>query len=263
MASNDLRSILAGWEYDPEAITVRRIHGEDGRVKIQMRLDLGVLQMETSGRPDGMRPFGAESLLHHQQARLADYINRNGTDLGFSLSPSECRALREESVMFYHRYLSLFVLEDYEGVVRDTARNLAVLDLCKRFAAEPGDREVLEQYRPYIIMMNSRGQAHKSLRRRKYKTALAAVDNGLRTVREHFEQLSQPELFEESSEVEILQRLRAEIVESMPRTPVRRLEHDLAAAVREERYEDAAALRDRIAAMKSRARARPRKKPER
>ena len=53
MATNDLRPILGGWEYEPGQIMVRKIVGLDGAVKIQMRLDLGVLQMESTGRPDG------------------------------------------------------------------------------------------------------------------------------------------------------------------------------------------------------------------
>ena len=45
----------------------------------------------------------------------------NGTDLGFQLTANQCQSLREEAVQYYQRYLSLFVLEDFEGVVRDTA----------------------------------------------------------------------------------------------------------------------------------------------
>ena len=38
--------------------------------------------------------------------------------------------------MFYHRYLSLFVLEQFEAVIRDTQHNLNVLDICKRFGPD-------------------------------------------------------------------------------------------------------------------------------
>ena len=51
MKGNDLEHILRAWPYEPGHITVRRILGDDDRVKIQMRLDLGVLQMEVTGRP--------------------------------------------------------------------------------------------------------------------------------------------------------------------------------------------------------------------
>ena len=129
MSVDDIRPILQGWPYRPGEITVRKIRGDDGREKIQMRVDLGLLQMEATGRPDGQRPHRCESLLHHHLKRLRDYESRNGTRLGFELTPDECSALRDEALMYYQRYLSFFVLEEYEHVERDTARNLRVLDL--------------------------------------------------------------------------------------------------------------------------------------
>ncbi len=159
-ASNkDITPVLRGWDYEPGTINVRKVSGLDGAPKLQMRLDLGLLQMEMTGRPDGTRPHGCESLLDYFEKQLIDHRRRNGTDLGFQINPSSCQSLREEAVMYYHRYLSLFVLEEFPGVVRDTARNLRVLDLCHKFAAEEQDRLVLEQYRPYITMMNARAQA--------------------------------------------------------------------------------------------------------
>src|SRR5262245_18875727 len=175
MASHDLRRILAGWDYEPNQITVRKITGDDGAIKIQMRLDLGLLQMEVAGRPDGQRPHGFESCLHYHEHQLEDHIEKNGTELGFELSPEECQALREEAVQYYHRYLAEFVLEDFQGVERDTSRNLRVLDLCSAYSQEESDREVLEQYRPYLIMMNTRAQVHLALRKGSFKTALARV----------------------------------------------------------------------------------------
>jgi len=70
--SQDLTHILEGWDYDPDDVRVRLVEGEDGCRKVQLRVDLGVLQMEMDGRPDGFRPEGHESWLdyyeHAQQA---------------------------------------------------------------------------------------------------------------------------------------------------------------------------------------------------
>ena len=44
--SKDIGSILDGWPHESGKISVRKIRGEEGRVKIQLRLDLGLLQME-------------------------------------------------------------------------------------------------------------------------------------------------------------------------------------------------------------------------
>jgi len=253
MASYDLRRILAGWEYEPGQITVRKISGDDGAVKIQMRLDLGILQMEASGRPDGRRPHGEDSLLDYHLKRLQLHEQRNGTPLGFELTPEECQTMREESSQYYHRYLAEFVLEDFAGVERDTARNLKVLDLMGKFAVEESDRLSLEQFRPYLIMMNTRAQVHMALRQGRFKTALARVESGLSRIQEIFSEYADEEAFEDASEVMILMALRKEIRARMPADPVEKLEAELNKAVDDERYEDAAVLRERIEAMRAKA----------
>jgi len=256
MASHDLRRILAGWDYEAHQITVRKIAGDDGAVKIQMRLPLGVLQMEVTGRPDGSRPHGFESLLEHHEARLNEYQRRNGTDLGFEVSPDDSQALRDESVMYYHRYLAEFVLEEFDTVERDTARNIRVLDLCRRYAREEADRLVLEQYRPYLVMMNTRAQAHSALRSGSLKTALARVNAGLTTIQNIYAENADgdEEAVEESTEASILESLRDEIIARLPADPVEKLERDLEKALREERYEDAAHLRDQMSEVQARRR---------
>lgn len=251
MASLDLRRILAGWTYEPNQITVRKIAGDDGAVKIQMRLPLGLLQMEVTGRPDGQRPFGFESLLDHHLHRIQEHVRRNGTELGVELSGDECNSLRDEAVMYYHRYLAEFVLEDFEGVERDTARNLRVLDLCQRFACEESDRSALEQYRPYLLMMNTRAQAHLRLRKGLFKSALARVDAGLTAIRNVLSEAGEPELYEELTEVSILEALRDEIAARLPLDPLERLERELDRAVGEERYEDAAAIRNELSQLRA------------
>ncbi len=250
MASYDLRRILAGWDYEPGQITVRKISGDDGAVKIQMRLDLGLLQMEVSGRPDGRRPHGSESLLDYHVAELEKYRERNGTELGFELSPEECQALREEAVQYYHRYLAEFVLEDFEGVERDTSRNLELLELCRKCAREESDRVAIEQYRPYLIMMNTRAKVHLSLRQGRFKTGLAQVDSGIASIEDVLADYGNED-GDESTELMILRSLRQEIVARMPTDPVEKLEGELDRAVSEERYEDAAVLRRRIEAMRT------------
>ena len=53
--------LLRDWPYDPNGISVRKKRGDDGREILQMRLDLGLLQLETAGRPDGQKPHGADT----------------------------------------------------------------------------------------------------------------------------------------------------------------------------------------------------------
>jgi hypothetical protein len=250
-ASNkDIGPVLRGWDYEYGTINVRKISGADGRPKLQMRLDLGLLQMEMTGRPDGRRPFGSESLLEHYESRLAEHEKRTGNEDGFTLTGGECRSLREEAVMYYQRYLSLFVLEEFGGVVRDTGRNLRVLDLCNKYAVDEDDKLALEQYRPYLIMMHARAKASISLREKRLKEALREIDRGLEDIREFFERYGQPEAFAGANEVKVLKRFAREVRKKLPVDPVRRIEKKLGKAIKDERYEEAAKLRDKLAAMK-------------
>jgi UvrB/uvrC motif len=244
--SKDITPLLKGWDYEPGTINVRRINGLDGSPKLQMRLDLGLLQMELTGRPDGTRPHGCESLLEYYEDQLQDHKRRNGTELGFHLTADQCSALREEAGLYYHRYLSLYVLEDFPAVVRDTARNLRVLDFCGKFAVDEQDRLVLEQYRPYITMMNTRASASILFKDAKYKPALEVVNDGLEKIREFFTHFGQPEAFAQANEVKVLKQFARDIRKKLPIDPIAKLQSQLDKAVRAEEYEEAARLRDEI-----------------
>ena len=246
MPDKDITPLLKGWDYEPGTINVRKISGTDGMPKLQMRLDLGLLQMELNGRPDGVRPHGFESLLDYYERELTDHKSRNGTELGFHLNADQCQSLREEAVMYYHRYLGLFVLEDFRGVVRDTARNLRVLDLCGKYATDDHDRLILEQYRPYIIMMNTRAQASIQFKEKKYTAAAQIVASGLQNLKEFFIRFGQEEAYGQSSEVRVLKRFAKEIRRKIPVDPMTNLQQQLDKAVKIEDYERAARLRDEI-----------------
>lgn len=248
--NKDISPLLRGWDFETGSINVRKILGVDGVPKLQMRLDLGLLQMEMTGRPDGNRPHGCESLLEYFEGQLKEHRRVNGTELGFHLTRRQCSQLREEAGMYYHRYLGLFVLEDFTAVVRDTARNLRVLDLCGRYAVDEQDRLILEQYRPYITMMNARAQASIEYKAEQYSLALRTVQRGLRRIRQFFREFGQEEAFKESSEVRSLKRMARDIRKKVPKNPIKVLQMKLHNAVKREAYERAAVLRDQIEAMK-------------
>lgn len=244
--SLDISHIMDGWPFEPGQITTRKIRGDDGREKIQLRLDLGVLQMDTAGRPDGSRPHGYECLLSYYEHELQKYIQEHGNDKGFTLDEKACELLRAESVMYYHRYLAEFVLDDYEAVECDTARNLRMLNFCKAYAQEESDRFVQEQYRPYVTMMNARARAHMSLRDNRPKAAKVVVEKAMVKITEFYNQFGQEKLASASGEIAILQALITEIGSRIPVDPMKQLREDLTRAVDAEKYEEAAALRDQL-----------------
>ena len=246
MPAKDLHTIMDDWPYEPGQINVRKIRGNDNHIKIQMRVNLGILQMEIKGRPDGSRPYNHESLLEYHRERVEAHNRNTGTDLDFALDPEECQAIREETFQYYQRYLANFVLEDYEAVAKDTKRNLEVLDFCRQYAAEEEDQYLLEPYRPYIVMMHVRSQAMLAMEKGHFRTALNHIEAGLRQLKVFYRQFGQPGAYRESSEAEVLRALRREIRRHVPQDPIRKARKMLDRAVREERYEDAARLRDEL-----------------
>ena len=199
-----------------------------------------------TGSPDGVKPHGFESLLEYFESQLIDHQKRNGTEFGFHLTRDQCQSLREEAVMYYHRYLSLFVLEDFKGVVRDTSRNLRVLDLCGRYAVEEQDRLILEQYRPYITMMNARAAASLPFKDKRYAEALRIVQDGMNAIKDFFQRFGQEEGYAQSNEVKVLKRFARDIRKKMPVDPIAKLKTQLDRAIKGEHYEEAARLRDEI-----------------
>lgn len=243
---SDLRTILGDWAYEPGKISVRKIIGGDGREKIQTRIDLGLLQYELLGRPDGERPHGCESLLEYQEQRLRAHVERCGEAGGFAIGSADCQMLRHEAHLYYQRFLALFVLEDYERVVQDVARNLRVLDLCREFGEAELDRHALEAQRAYFTMMHGRASASRALRRGRHDDALRIAEEAIAEVQRLGAGLDEMVDLETLPELRLLRELQEEILERMPSDAVPRLERALAAALADEDYETAADLRDRL-----------------
>ncbi len=240
----DLRTILDGWDFEPGKISVRKIIGRDGREKIQTRIDLGVLQMDCTGRPDALRPQGCESLLDYQEQRLRAHIAASGNDEDFLLSPEECRDLRHEAYLYYQRYLSLYVLEEYDGVERDTTRNLRVIDLCEHYGAAARDRELLRSQRAYVTMMNTRAKAQLAVARGRADTALSIVESGISDLERQYDEEEEDDSW--LREADTLRVLRREILERLPEDTPAKLQSELEWALATEDYEQAAKLRDRL-----------------
>jgi hypothetical protein len=249
MSSDDLTELMRNWPHEPGAVNVRRITGNDGRPKIQIRVDLGVLQMEFDGRPDGEKPHGFDSLLDYQQDRLSRYIQENGSSVGFVLSSDECAAIRAEAVQFYHRYVGLFALREFARVIGDTLRSIAIFDLCRDFGETNRDRTVLEQFRPQVISMRVRSEAEAAIGANRSKDALAALDQGLEELRQVYEEAGMARQYDRANEVQLLRGMRDMLVPKLPASQKAELMERLRAAIDAENYELAAILRDELKMM--------------
>ncbi len=181
---------------------------------MQLRVDLGVLQMELTGRPDGRRPHNCESLLEYHQKRATRAEQKGET---YELTAEQCSELQQEGIQYYHRYLSLFQINDFEGVVRDTQRNLDLFS----FVAQHTDREefswALQQFRPYVLLQQS----------------------------------NFPELVSKSSEIAFLDEWLEEVKSKRPLSKLEVMQREMETAIAKELYERAAELRDAIKLLKT------------
>lgn len=250
--SLDITGVLADWDFHPDDLQVRLITGDDGRDRIQMRVDLGVLQMECDGRPDGRRPFEFESLLEHHEARRREAVE-SGDD--FTIDPASCAALMREGLQYYQRYLAAFHLQLYDMVARDTERNLRLFTFVSRYAVRNRDKIEFDQYRPYVTMMNVRALALKEQGRGDARAALERIDEGIRRIREFLHEYNQADRETDCAELNFLLRWRADVDRDLPKEPLVRLEDELKVAVARESYEDAARLRDEIRSFNERRKA--------
>jgi tetratricopeptide (TPR) repeat protein len=246
--SLDLNTVLRDWPHEPGLIKVRKVAGLDGREKLQLRIDLGVLQMEMIGRPDGQRPHGCESLLAYHQNR-AELAEASGDT--YRLSSEECSELQQEAIQYYHRYVSLFQLNEFTGVVRDTQRNLDLFN----FVDQHTDRDEViwnfQQFRPYVLMMNTRAKASILLADSKFQEAIREIERGRDVIMEFFQQSSFPELASKSSEIAFLEEWLQEVSAKRPRTKLEIMEREMETAIAKEFYERAAELRDAIRLLKA------------
>ena len=177
--SRDMTDLLNEWSFDPEA-NVRKISGRDGVAKIQIRVDQGafqgILQLNLDGRPDGRRPHGQDFALDYYRSELEKYRREHGASTArFALDEAACRELFDEGSRLYKRYAFLIQLHDYQRVVRDTERNMALFRFVNRYAERDEDGDNLEKWWPYILRINGVARAMIAVGEQDYDGALAIV----------------------------------------------------------------------------------------
>ena len=238
--SFDLSDLLRDWPFEPGQLQVRKIVGSDGREKLQLRLDMGVLQMEMRGRPDGQEPHGTDTEYEFQMERAREI----GED--FELTAEEIGELQAEGVQYYHRYLALFQLGDWTSVIRDTKRNLEMFSFVAKHAPDEESAGLVQQFRPYVLMMNTRAKANLALEKSDVESAIALVEKGVAKIERFLKDSPRDDAEAESSEVVSLREWLEELRKVKPLTPVEKLRHEMEQAVEAEKYERAAELRDAI-----------------
>jgi hypothetical protein len=244
---HDIDHVLRDWPFQAGMVSARLVRAGANREVVQMRVDMGVLQMELAGRPDGERPGGVDTYL--------DYLVRVATHEGdaFELTEERTMEVDREFMQFYHRRICLLALRQFRRAVRDADHTLMLMDFV---GIHSSDREWVashERHRPFVLFQRAQAAALAELEDSGPEVAIQAIDDGLGMLR-----LAQPSWDDEADEDEQDDEMSERLVElknwirehyQLGRT----LDERLAEAVATEQYELAARLRDEIARRRSKA----------
>ena len=235
--------ILRQWPYKAGEVNTRLVPAAGDREVIQMRIEMGLLQMEIEGRPDGQRPHGADTYFDH----LLQESFRLGDEL--TLSEDQCDEADREFVQFYHRRICWLSLREFHRAVRDADHTLAFMDFCRDHSPDEGWTQSHEQYRPFVLFHRVQAAALAALVDSGPEDAIHELNDGLDQFRRLFEQYDAGDQYEDD---ELVRRL-VDLRESLRRDfeVGRTLDEQLAEAIASEQYELAAQIRDKIAARNS------------
>jgi hypothetical protein len=230
--------ILAGWPYDAGHLSARIVRGRDRRSVVQLRIDLGVMQLEMEGRPDGWRPEGFETYLDY----LLSLKLREGDD--FLMSEEQCSEVDREFIQFYHRRISWLALREYERAATDAEHSLALMDFCRDHSPDEQWTLSHEQYRPFVLFHRTQARALWRLEEEDPEAAIQAINEGLDAFQRLYAEYDAEEQIEEDELANRLVELRETLREDF--NVGLTLQERLANAVAAEHYELAAKLRDEI-----------------
>ena len=231
-------SILQKWPFDPLQLSVRTVKGVDNREVIQMRIDMGILQLEIAGRPDGNRPEGHDTYLDFLRAKSST----NDGEIEFN--EDICGEVDREFVQYYHRRICWLTLRQFDKAVRDADHTLALMDFCRDHSNDEQWTMSHEQYRPFVLFHRTQADALAALEDGGPESAIERINTGVDEFRRFFASYDAEDHFEEDDLVKRLIELRESLREQFD--VGKTLEEQLADAVAQEEYELAAQLRDEL-----------------
>lgn len=239
--SQDIDGPLKGWEYKPGTVQSRIIKTRDGREVIQMRVDLGILQLETAGRPDGTRPHGFPSYYDYlkEQSRRADQAGRT-----FVMSEEQCQEADREFVEYYHRRICWLALRTYDRAIEDADHTLSFMDLVSRHSPNDDYIQAHEQYRGFVLFQRTQAAAALQVEKSNPEGAVDEIRQGLLKMKAFFEAFEAEEEMEEDGMVQHLRKVENSLREEYSIEAT--LQEQLDRAVANEEYETAARLRDKL-----------------
>lgn len=262
--------ILKSWPYEPSTLSVRIRQNADGLDVLQMRLDLGLLQLETEGRPDGTRPGGKNTYLDYlldlesrwepgaaavaeASSELPDFdsseeeeAEEDGSADGFTMNEEQCREADREFVQYYHRRLCWLAMREFTKAMIDADHTLRLMDFCRDHSPDEEWTMSHEQYRPFVLFHRTQAAALAQLEAGKgAEASVEAINEGLELIKEVFVEHEAEDEYEGDELVVRLVEMREGLRKQFDVGNT--LEEQLRDAVANEKYELAAKLRDELA----------------
>ncbi len=236
---DNIDSILREWDFRIDQPVVRLIQGSDGRDVLQIRVDMGVLQLETDGRPDGSKPEDSNTYLEHLN-KLAQ------EDEDWEITDEQCVEIDREFAQFYHRRVCWLHLREFDKAIRDSDHTLKLMDFCQEFSSDEQWNVTHEQYRPFVLFHRTQACALAALDENEgAQEAIEAINGGLEQMKGLFVQYEAEDQFEEDELVCRLIEMREDL---RTRFEIgKTLKEQLDDAIDAEDYEKAAKIRDEIA----------------
>ena len=235
----DIDFIFRSWPFKSGAIAARLVRAGDGREVLQMRIEMGLLQMELTGRPDGEHPGGADTCLDW----LRELARVEGES--FVLNEAHCMEVDREFLQFYHRRICCLALRQFASALADADYTLTLMDLVADYS--PNEQWMLshEQYRPFVLFHRTQAAAMLALEQAGPEGAIEAINQGIEQMRAVFVRFGAEEQFSQDELVSQLGAMKESLREEY--RVGKTLAEQLADAIAAEEYERAARLRDQIA----------------
>jgi hypothetical protein len=235
--SQDIDAALEGWDFKPGMMQARLIEASNGRQILQLRVDLGILQLETSGRPDGTQPEGCATFFD----ALRKYALLHPD---FVLNEEQCLEADREFVQFYHRRLCWLALHDFARAVADADHTLAFMDLVRDHSPNEEYMQAHERYRGFVLFHRIHAAAELALEQNNAEAAIDEIRAGLARLQGFFAAFDAEEQMEEDGMVKRLREMEQSLREKHQIGPT--LREQLDSAVAAEDYETAARIRDAL-----------------
>ncbi len=244
----DLDQVLTGWECPPGELRARVVTGRDGEELLQLRVDLGVMQMFPDGRPDGERYRGF--------AGAREYIEHERRLGGHTLTTVDWEELERELLQTnYRRMAFATVAEDalraneQVGARRHLRRAVVDVETClvdlELLRAHPAKADGHAALLPTLLFDRARLAAQLQISAGAFEEAIERAEQGVEALDALLSELGyEEEQRAEDPGLTYLRKLSAQLRQEYGIAHT--LNEQLREAIDNEDFETAAELREEL-----------------